>query len=270
MVLKLSFVGNSLEISPSVDFHSIPQSTLLTLAMETPHAWQAFPKESIQDLDNIRLSDLKASARERGVDALFELSNIIVEGHARESKSGAPPRGLQLVLDDGKQTVDTLVMANLGYYQLKANPGIWNLSIREGRSTDVFELETVDLNTPTADKTVAVTTFEGVTVFPRFKRKPGMDGVDLLDEEWQDGQSKAKSTAGAVLSGFKDRSVYHINSAQQDKIPTTSSVFCRVQSFFGRPVEAPVIDLAKTHTKGAEINIFTVASGLLYEVRHLL
>lgn len=37
----------------------------------------------------------------------------------------SPPRGLQLVLGTRQQPhlVDTIVMANLGYFQLKANPG---------------------------------------------------------------------------------------------------------------------------------------------------
>ena len=247
--------------------------------MDTPHAWQAFPKDSIHDLDNIRLSDLKMSARERGVDALFELSNIIVEGHARETKSGAPPRGLQLLLNNnkGKETVNTLVMANLGYHQLKANPGVWNLSIREGASTDVFELESIDLTAVESDHTIAVTTFEGVTVFPRFKRKPGMDGVNLLDEKLPVLPNKVNAKASTMFGGLKDRSVilftfkitsrFKIGSVKYPCLNFISPN--RIQHFFEKTPKDPTSDMVNVRNRTAQINIFTVASGLLYEVSRL-
>lgn len=203
---------SSVEASQEIVFSGVPQSTLLTLALETQHAWQAFPKESIHDLDNIRLSDLKPSARERGVEATFELSNIIVEGHARESRTGQPPRGLQLILTDGTHTTNTLVMANLGYHQLKANPGLWNYSIREGRSSEVFALDQVEGNgaarlTESRDALqVLLTTFEGITIFPKFARKPGMEEVDLLDDGGSEkSPADIKHKASEALSGLKHR-----------------------------------------------------------------
>lgn len=36
--------------------------------------------------------------------------------------------------------VDTIVMANLGYFQLKANPGAMILRLREGRSSDIYNI----------------------------------------------------------------------------------------------------------------------------------
>ena len=203
------------EIAPSLSFRGLPESTLLTLALDVPHAWQAFPKESIHDLDNLRLADLKPSARERGVSAVFQLDNLIVEGHAREGKSGAPPRGLQLDLKNPStdERTDTLVMANLGYHQLKANPGIWEYGIREGRSAEVFELE--DLGLPTAasrmtekdDNTneITVTSLEGVTIFPKFTRRAGMEGIDLLSEEAEQASEKLGKKANKVFSGVMDR-----------------------------------------------------------------
>ena len=35
---------------------------------------------------------------------------------------------------------DTIVMANLGYFQLKARPGAWLLQLRKGRSRDIFQV----------------------------------------------------------------------------------------------------------------------------------
>ena len=36
--------------------------------------------------------------------------------------------------------VDTIVMANLGYLQLKSNPGRWFLKLREGRSSEIYDI----------------------------------------------------------------------------------------------------------------------------------
>ena len=35
---------------------------------------------------------------------------------------------------------DTIVMANLGYFQLKAAPGAWMLRLREGRSSEIYTI----------------------------------------------------------------------------------------------------------------------------------
>lgn len=72
----------------------------------------------------------------------FELEYLLLEGHAWDTALGTPPRGLQLVLGtrDRPETMDTIVMANLGYFQLKANPGAWIMRLRPGRSDDIYEI----------------------------------------------------------------------------------------------------------------------------------
>lgn len=65
-----------------------------------------------------------------------------MEGHCFESTMGSPPRGLQITLGTERKPVmvDTIVMANLGYFQLKANPGAWVVRLRQGRSADIYEI----------------------------------------------------------------------------------------------------------------------------------
>lgn len=72
----------------------------------------------------------------------FELEYLLLEGHAWDTTLGTPPRGLQLVLGtkDNPEAKDTIVMANLGYFQLKANPGAWILRLRPGRSEEIYEI----------------------------------------------------------------------------------------------------------------------------------
>ena len=50
------------------------------------------------------------------------------------------PRGLQLYLGTAQQPhqLDTLVMSNLGYFQLKAAPGVWDLQLAPGQQVCFF------------------------------------------------------------------------------------------------------------------------------------
>lgn len=52
------------------------------------------------------------------------------------------PRGVKLELGPAGEVplVDTLVMSNLGYFQLKAAPGEWTLGLAPGRSRELFSV----------------------------------------------------------------------------------------------------------------------------------
>jgi UDP-glucose:glycoprotein glucosyltransferase len=167
--------------------------------MDVPIPWLVRPRESQHDLDNIQLGHLGAG---ENIRAVFDLDYLVVEGHARETSSGAPPRGLQLQLTDGAGHVvgDTQVVENLGYLQLKAKPGVFHLNIREGRGREIFVMESVGnegWDSPTVQAVgdeITVTSFEGLTLYPRFARLPGMEREDVLaviqdaDEDEEDGQ----------------------------------------------------------------------------------
>jgi UDP-glucose:glycoprotein glucosyltransferase len=82
-----------------------------------------------------------------------------------------------------------LVMANLGYLQFKVTPGVYDLNIRPGRGQQVYELESVGnegWNSAGVEETgtaVSLTSFEGTTILPRFRRRDGMERADVLAEE---------------------------------------------------------------------------------------
>ena len=50
------------------------------------------------------------------------------------------PRGVQLVLGTPQEPaiVDTIVMSNLGYFQLKTAPGAFDLQLAPGRSRSLY------------------------------------------------------------------------------------------------------------------------------------
>lgn len=158
--------------------------------MDVISPWLVRPVVADQDLDNLRLANLDAKQRAKGVTAIFELRNILIEGHCRDTTINGPPRGLQFVLGTASYPalVDTIVMANLGYLQLKANPGVFELSLREGRSKEIYDIESVgsegwlSRSVEEIGYDVVLNTFEGVVIYPRVSRKPGKEKDDLLED----------------------------------------------------------------------------------------
>ncbi|ODM98686.1 UDP-glucose:glycoprotein glucosyltransferase [Orchesella cincta] len=156
-------------------FENIPREPLFTMNMIAPDNWMVEIKRGMSDLDNIRLNDLGHS-----VESEYELEYILVEGHCLELKSGTPPRGLQFTLkpeNEAQKPSETIVMANLGYFQLKAAPGVWTLGLRDGPSRDIFSLETHN------DKPVVVHSFQSIVIKVKVKRNPGKESVSLLETE---------------------------------------------------------------------------------------
>jgi UDP-glucose:glycoprotein glucosyltransferase len=132
----------------------------------------------------------------------YELDMLVVDGHARESAAGRPPRGVQLQLADSRGAVaDTLVMDNLGYLQFKAAPGVYMLEVRAGRGREIYAVESVGnegWNSPSIEEGggfVTVTSFEGLTLYPRLARQPGMERADVLADV-----AKEESIVDSVMS----------------------------------------------------------------------
>ncbi|KAH8101097.1 glycosyltransferase family 24 protein, partial [Cristinia sonorae] len=248
---ELTFDEHGSEVQSLAIFSELPIEPIYTLAMDVPQSWLVRPREAQYDLDNIQLGVVPAKERAQGVQATFNLDYLVIEGHAREPATMAPPRGLQLQLvtsgtqKDNATSVaiaDTQVVANLGYLQFRVKPGVFKLEIRPGRGRDIFIIESVGnegWESPDVDAVgdeVTLTNFEGLTLYPRFKRVRGMELVDVLAVEEKSAE-ESKGFLGDVLSGF-------------------SSMFS------SKPT--PTTDLVPADNH-AEINIFTVASGLLYE-----
>ncbi|KAF7588949.1 hypothetical protein BBP40_004990 [Aspergillus hancockii] len=233
-----SFTGHGSVLRPSASFSGVPVEALLTLGMDVPSSWLVAPKDSDHDLDNIKLSSLKAGSN---VDAIYALEHILIEGHSRDMTTKTPPRGVQLDLGTrgSPSFADTIIMANLGYFQFKAQPGLWEINLKPGRSERIFNLDSVGglgYSPQPGDENneVALLSFQGKTLFPRLSRKKGHEEEDVLETTPQPGSardyvSKGLNFASGILSSVGVGS----------KLSSTE--------------------------KQADINIFSVASGHLYE-----
>ena len=97
-------------------FDDLPKSPIYTMHHHVPENWLTGPVKSVYDLDNIKLENIEGN-----VYSEFELESLLLEGHCFEVNTGNPPRGLQMTLGTKTEPtlVDTIVMANLGYLQVK-------------------------------------------------------------------------------------------------------------------------------------------------------
>lgn len=236
----------------SARFAGLPADALLNMGMDLPPSWLVAPDESIYDLDNIKLSAVKS---ETDIEAMYELEHILIEGHSRDTTLGPPPRGAQLVLGTELEPhfADTIVMANLGYFQFKANPGIYNLALQKGRSEDIFRIDTAGTNgyNPVVNDNsteIALMSFRGATLFPKLSRKSGMEDEDVLE---------APKTAVENLADQADKLL-----AQAGVAGAQASKYLSKATKIGSSLLPGV---SKSATGHAEINIFSVASGHLYE-----
>mmetsp|Transcript_4454 Transcript_4454/g.6909 ORF Transcript_4454/g.6909 Transcript_4454/m.6909 type:complete len:1653 (+) Transcript_4454:54-5012(+) len=171
----------------------------------------------------------------------YGLKNLLIFGQCYDATRKSPPNGLQLALSkekeksrtesqaaaeispDGTLQVsyrpseedtyysDTLVMKTVGYWQLRANPGIWQLNIApESRGAEIFDM--VDGNIENgqiklskkqvnnATKTIYVKDFtanEDTRVLI-VKRRPGWEKASLFYED----KKVAKSSDDDVIHVF--------------------------------------------------------------------
>ena len=169
-------------------FTELPLDPIYTLATDVPQAWLVRPRQAPHDLDNIQLYAIPPKDRANGIHAIFGLDYLVIEGHARDTLTSVPPRGLQLQLTTNGSAViaDTQVVANLGYLQFRAKPGVFQLEIRPGRGREVFTMESAGnsgWDSPGVDEVgseITLTNFDGLTLYPRMARIPGMEKEDVL------------------------------------------------------------------------------------------
>jgi UDP-glucose:glycoprotein glucosyltransferase len=145
-------------------FQSLPRTHMLTLRMDVPEPWTVQRLRAKQDTDNLRCvgtvcGDSPHSDREM-TRVTYSLRELLVAGQCLQTtesiltasasvsqaltlSSLPPPNGLQLVLSSyGKALpmADTVVMQNLGYYQLRVSPGLFSLSLAHGRATALYRV----------------------------------------------------------------------------------------------------------------------------------
>ncbi|XP_061697975.1 UDP-glucose:glycoprotein glucosyltransferase 2 isoform X2 [Syngnathoides biaculeatus] len=195
----VTFLANdTISAGPVARFTELPESPLLTLNMITPEGWMVQALRSPHDLDNIHLEEVSGS-----VTAEYELEHLLLEGHCFDLSTGQPPRGLQFTLGTNRDRImyDTIVMANLGYFQLKANPGAWMLRVRKGRSEDIYQIlshDGTDSPGDAGDVVVLLNSFHSKIIKVRVQKKAEKMNEELLSET---GETKGLWDSIASIAG---------------------------------------------------------------------
>ena len=265
------FAADGALAAPRTVMARLPDTRLVTLGMDVPFRWLVMAHAAAADLDNIRL-DAAAAGGARAVAAVYWLESLMVEGacHGLDAEE-TPPSGLELVLvpraaPAAARAADTLVMTILGYFQLKAAPGLWDLRIRAGRSDDLFVVRPDGTPYDAADpavraamaraafaQRVVLRSMTGAFVPLRVQRRPGLEGVKLLDDKRavpsasemrRSAEAEAEAAAAAKAAKAKTETVTVVDSAE---------------TLEGLRLEEHV------NADDGKVHIFSVASGHLYE-----
>jgi UDP-glucose:glycoprotein glucosyltransferase len=150
----------------------------------------------------------------------YELKNLLFFGQCYDAVKQSPPNGLMLTLTkkesesisstaevqaDGSITMpslhvspaysDTLVMKNVGYWQLRGSPGVWNLNIApSSRGAEIFDIvegklsrssgiTVTGISTNNATKTIVMKDFLGKGELLIVKRRKGYEKATLFYDE---------------------------------------------------------------------------------------
>ncbi|KAI4342257.1 hypothetical protein MLD38_026900 [Melastoma candidum] len=239
-----SIIDHSIH-GPRAFFANMPLSKTLTMNLDVPEPWLVEPVIAVHDLDNILLENLGET---RTLQAVFELESLVLTGHCSE-KDHDPPRGLQLILGTKSKPhlVDTLVMANLGYWQMKVSPGVWYLQLAPGRSSELYHLmENVGASeSGPSSKRITINDLRGKVVYLEVHKKKGKEHESLLASTNDNDQSREKGNQNSWNSYLLRWASDLVGGSEQSKTQPSRH--------------------AKGERHGRTINIFSVASGHLYE-----
>lgn len=202
-VVTPQFDAKGAHLTPNLDFAGLPASDLLTFGLDTPSSWIAMPADNDHDLDNIVL-DGDAETRDF-VDASYSLQNILIEGSIIDITKSGYASGVDLLLKSTLTgaSADTLVMSNLGYFQLQAGPGLWELNLGPSAS-DIYYAE--------HEVVIPVTDVLGPHISLSMERKKGKEDAVIGSSDKSNLWNKLKKNTGVAAKKQADINIFTVAS----------------------------------------------------------
>lgn len=165
-----------LKCSSSTSFRNLPADDVFDLEIESPKRWNVASSFAANkfDPDNIKFAHYTNTTQE----IVYELSNIVIEGFARDVISALPPVGLSLQVTQGDYSKSTIVLSNLGYFQLQVKFGTAVFSSGNSpsyqyallsASTNPFDVDRDQKN----EVMLNVDTLDGLVLRPRVAAQTG-------------------------------------------------------------------------------------------------
>ncbi|RLN61323.1 hypothetical protein BBJ28_00005318 [Nothophytophthora sp. Chile5] len=261
----------------NVEFRKLPVQPILTMKIETPEAWNVQILHAGDDLDNLRVDPDSPAEVKATTSAVFRLESLLVYGQCRDMTFNmyAPPNGLQLVLERElgvkRMHRDTLVMKNLGYFQLQATPGVWSLHLARGRAAELFDIIDPDVDLPLEAQDVSVYDFGSHIMQLMVRKKEGMELEELLESVDQQEQSKkAKKTKEDVEPIAEDAGVFgsywnSMLSLMGKKSEDAAEPQQEAATEGDSASDEETALVPSSARSGETIHVFSLASGYLYE-----
>jgi len=247
LVADLEGGGGLVEGSAEI---SLATKHTLTAAVHALPTWLVTAHKAEYDMDNLRLVDVGDG---KWCEATYVLRQLYSEGQAfilgDDGWPVAPAKNLQIeVAHKGEEAhSDTIVMGNLGYFQVHGNPGLYEVHLKPGSSNNTFELAT--------RTDVEVSSYITAPYQLRTRVRPGHSHKDLFEEGASPVSARRTSSSGS--SGLLSRwlgSLGSILGGAGEEVPAPAEH----DKAAGSSGEG-VYDEVET------IHIFSVASGHLYE-----
>ena len=268
---ELEFDENKRIKNPSATFKQLSQKNILTMNLHVQETWLIGLTYSIYDLDNIKLNQVEG----KDLNARYQLENIIISGTCTSNTPTDPPRGLALVLNSkGKEEEqDTLVMASYGYFQLKSNPNILDLSIAQGRHSDIYEIldysstnfydqKIKKTNIPTNENKVSVhlLSFDGPFIYLKVGKKTGKENEKLIEDP-----RNSKGIFGSISNLFKKKDE---NEDEDDE--NTVNIFSVASGhMYERLLKIMILSILK-HTKKSKVKFWFLKNYLSPQFKEYL
>jgi len=286
---QLSFDANGAVRPYAGTTFSLRTRHILSTVVHTPESWLIRLSRATPDLDNLNVAELGAEHVEL---VQYELESLLLFGQSLDVAAAnmEPPAGLQLMLSSpaAPWLGDTVVMQNLGYFQLKApGPGEWTVAIADARHAEIYELlpEGQQLHSAVGKGRARDGAKRGTRLlfirsftegFKRLdvRRKPGQERAQLLDtsilqrnkggarkaaQAATDAARKAKGAVEGAVAGMWN-SVF--GGGDSDEAEEASASL--VPSSLGLGV-FDARDPVLLPRSGDTIHVFSLASGHLYE-----
>jgi len=241
--------------SAQADFPSLATRHVLTAAVHALPTWLVTAYEAEHDMDNLRIADVGDG---RICETTYQLRQLYVEGQAfvlgEDGWPIAPAKGLQIdVVGKGSKEApdDTIVMGNLGYFQVHGNPGLYEVSPKAGLSNETFELASDSV------PELEVSSYITPPFQLRVRLRPGRSLEDMMEVDKMGGSRSARASGGK--RGWGSRLFGSLKSMLGGEEGAQSD---------SQAVAAPAEEGGAVATSGSDlptIHIFSVASGHLYE-----
>ena len=195
-------------VAPKAEFNDLPRKHVLTLRIDAPEPWNVQSSKAAQDVDNLKCTESSCGDTPEAGDVTaigYTLKSLLAAGQCFDVRERKPPNGLQLTLRrlGGSEAVDTLVMQNLGYFQFSAAPGVWDLSLAEGRGRELFEVLGGEGDEPVAvaSQDFITTGFYDTNIPLRVQKQSGKEALALLEDATSLAEVEADAQGG-VLSAL--------------------------------------------------------------------